>query len=493
MAKSIRCIATVNAASYSGTGTISTSSNSLGYTQGTALNTTSSVNFLSSSTEIAGLLTLTNGLTVTSGTTSVQGLTVNGALTLSGSLGATTFSGWVTCNAGLTVSGSTTTLSTTNIGGLLTCSAGLTVSGSTTTLSTTNIGGLLTCSAGLTVSGSTTTLSTTNIGGLLTCSAGLTVSSGTTTIGALTASSTSASPYSMTVTSTSDNRLVISCVNAGTAGTPGISLRRGTSATERNVIFVNSSNNFAIYSNTIAADTLSINNTTGAITVPYNLTVSGTTTCGTGGSAMSVNSSGVLTVANTTVSSSITTGCATFAGGIGVAGITVRDFTVTAAGTGYFLNTQESTDFVTGCAQFYGGINVRKNVVANRLYTTQWKCSTYTNSTDSNQQYSISNIKGLGPFGIYKRTSLTTTRVDSLPTAASIVSTMDYLEVGSVISFIVENSSGFAITLAVPIGCGYTNMLNSGSSGTINSGSSRQVFIYMLNVSSGTESYQAYF
>lgn len=373
--------------SFSAFGDISTSSNASGFYQGTGVPSGSPVNFFTSSTEIAGLLTCTNGLTVSSGTSTVQNLTVNGTLTYSGAI---TTSGAVSCT---TLTASQTTI--------LASSSGTTTIGSSTPAQFSASGGLTlqnrlninsggvsgSTTTGISISGNSSTSLTNwdqqneNAPNIYEVFAGdftirsywgvavnlnsaavnpsfnatnariantssFTINrravgassgvydtifsvngiSGNTSVGPVTGSgpatftTTSANPYAFGVTSTSDNRLNISCVNAGTPGTPGISLQRGSSATERNVVYVDSSNNFAIYSNTLGQNSLTINNATGAIGLPYATTIcstSGTCTIGSGSTALTVSSTGVLAVENATASTSTGTGALICKGGIG--------------------------------------------------------------------------------------------------------------------------------------------------------------------------------
>jgi hypothetical protein len=82
---------------------------------------------------------------------------------------------------------------------------------------------------------------------------------------------------------------------------------------------------------------------------------------------LTVSDTGRLTVANTTSSSSTTTGCAAFAGGIGVAGqvtsATLRvgtstALTVSSGGALAVANTTASSSTATGCATFAGGVGI---------------------------------------------------------------------------------------------------------------------------------------
>lgn len=433
VAKSIRCVATVTAATYNGSGAITTSSNSLGFTQGTGIPTTASINYLSSTTEITGLLTCTGGITVSSGTLTT------------GAISATTIqtSGLLTCNAGLTVATGTTTtgaISATTIqtSGLVTCNAGLTVATGTLTsgaISATTIqtSGLLTCNAGLTVATGTTTtgaISATTIqaSGLITANNGLTVATGTLTAGILTATSTTANPITFRVTSTGNNRISIDCVNAS-AGTPGISFKRGSTAIEQNVLFVDTSNNFAIYSNTIAADTFQLNNTTGAVTIPYTLAVQSST---------------------------------------------------------------NSTSFTTGAFRVTGGASITRTLYSYMYFGAFIaNAAIFTNSNDSNQTYAIGDIYSLGLFGVYRRTGMTSIRVDTLPTPASIAAYTS-VAIGTSLHFIVHNSSASDMNIDVPVLCTRITSQGTSTAGTISAGQHRRVTIVMTNVSSGTETYTAY-
>ncbi len=225
VAKSIRCIATVTAATYNGSGGISTSSNSLGFTQGTGVPTTASINYFSSTTEITGLLTCTGGITVSSGTTTLGGTTP----------ALVTSAGLVTVQNATDVSLVNTNASITTAGGIYVAKSIRCIA--TVTAATYNGSGAITTSSnslGFTQgTGVPTTASinyfssTTEITGLLTCRGGITVSSGTTTLGGTTP---------MTVSSvgavTVQNLLTIN--SGGVAGTTNTGIRiDGDSSTTR--------------------------------------------------------------------------------------------------------------------------------------------------------------------------------------------------------------------------------------------------------------------
>jgi hypothetical protein len=357
--------AIVSGSTLTATSSIISYSNASGFKQGTGIPSTASVNYFTSTTEIAGLLTCTNGLTVTAGATSVQNLTVNGTLTYTGAItsgGAASFttlasSGATTLatSSGTTTIGSSTTAQFSAAGALTlqnrltitsggvsgSTNTGISISGNSSTTRTNwdqqnasapNIyevfSGDLTLRSfwGVSVNLNSGAVNPSGNAGQarIANTSSFTVNrravgagsgvydnvfsvnglSGLTTVQSLSGSSTAtfstttANPYSFTVTSTSDNLLNIACVNAGTAGTPGISLQRGTSATERNVIYVDSSNNFAIYSNTAAANSLTINNSNGLVSFPRGLSQT--------------------YVYNTTPSTDIYTGCLVLEGGLGV-------------------------------------------------------------------------------------------------------------------------------------------------------------------------------
>ena len=336
-----------------------------------------------------GLITSQNGLTVSSGTSTLQAttstsLSSTSTTTLASSSGTTTIgaSTPVTVSTGGTltvadtteVSGSSASITTS--GGIY-CAKRLSVASANTGIVTpafrvtgsSYLVGAVTCNTTLGVN------STLTSSGLITGQNGLTISVGSTSVGALTtsgtitASTSSTNPYSFSSTgSSTDNRLVISCVNAGTAGTPGISLQRGATALEKAVLYIDSSNNFNVFGNGKAANIIATDCTTGQVFLPFDTSFGSTSgTCTIGASTpATISTSGLITSQNgLTVSSGTTSLQATTISG----NLNYKNFLYTAnphINTTNFTLTQAEcyASYIFHTGTLLGIINVQLPTVA---------------------------------------------------------------------------------------------------------------------------------
>lgn len=540
---------------------ITTTSTTNGFKQGTGFPTTSAVNFLSSTTEIGALLTCTNGLTVSSGSTSVQTITAAGLI--SGSAGLSITSGttslqalqvansttsyfgsstgasvgintsspqrslhivgglaridrevsqgsgggcyFVSLNSGAIVGawsiqsgtststpnftiaytnaaaggGATITPITVTTAGLTTLTS-LTVSGSSTVQNLT-VNGTLTYSGTLTTGGSASFSSLSSSGATT-----LATSSGTTTIG-----SSTAAQFSAAGALTLQNRLTIN--SGGVAGSTNTGIRiDGNSSTTRTTWDQLNENGPHIYE-VVAGDLtlrsfwgVSVNLNSAAINPSGNagqariantssFTVNRRAVGGGSGvydNVFSVNGISGLTSAQS-LSSSGTTTLSSTSGTCTIGSST--SLSVSASGVVTVQNTTESSSTVTGALLCKGGMVVEKNLRCLGLTLPEnLLTNSSTTSIGSTTGITLTIASRLKPWVLIRRTGQDPGQTDTLPTASDINNA--YI---SGFVFVYKNDSVNSITITAGSG---TSFFENGSTSassviTVNSGVLKIFFV----------------
>jgi hypothetical protein len=271
----------------------------------------------------------------------------------------------VSATGALTVAN--TTVSTTTSSGCATFAGGIGVAGQGT-FGSISTGGTLTV-------GSTTITGTCIVSGSL--SGGSISTSGTASTGALTATSATIGT-STALTVSTGGLLTVANTTSSTASNNGCAVFSGGIGVAGNCsvgasVLTTSikRNNTALETLTLSSGSITVDATFGSVIIPCSIQMAN---AGNGDSVtigystvLTVSDTGRLTVANTTSSSSTTTGCAAFAGGIGVAGqvtsATLRvgtstALTVSSGGALAVANTTASSSTATGCATFAGGVGI---------------------------------------------------------------------------------------------------------------------------------------
>jgi hypothetical protein len=165
---------------------------------------------------------------------------------------------------------------------------------------------------------------------------------------------------------------------------------------------------------------------------------------------------------------------------------------ISTAGVVSIVNSTESTSTTTGCLKCTGGIGVAKSVTIGKSLKYQALiCTTFSNSNDSNQTYVSADILGVTG-GYYFRSGLTATRTDTLPTAALLSAALGYL--GQFSFTIVNNSSQ---ELLINMGSGGTvyyryGLLVSTSINSILAGKCRTLTINVTSANPGFETYDCF-
>ena len=166
-------------------------------------------------------------------------------------------------------------------------------------------------------------------------------------------------------------------------------------------------------------------------------------------------------MADTTDSTSSTTGSLRVSGGLGVVKALNVGTTLGVSGAGNFSgvltvqNTTQSTDNISGAVICSGGAAVAKNFYVGGVmrYTLNQTATTII-STDGNVTYTVAQLLDLYAGGFIERSGLTADRTDTFPTGTLLMGGTN-VQIGATFQFVIYNDSGFTV------------FINAGTGGTL--------------------------